>query len=78
MAGTLPDAYVAVILDTPDMCDAAVGNCESMLMGVPIVPLETTRTEWFLYSRGVDGGALEAGDVEVDIDESGVSGRPGV
>ena len=77
-AGTLRDAYVAVVLDPPGMCDAAVGDCESMLLGVPIVPLETTRTEWSSYPRGVDGGALEAGDVEVDIDESGVSGVPGV
>ena len=44
-AGTLRDAYVAVILDTPGVCDAAVGDRESMLIGAPIVPLDTTRTE---------------------------------
>ena len=44
-AGTLREAYVAVVLGTPGMCDAAVGDCESMLIGAPIVPLDTTRTE---------------------------------
>ena len=49
-------------------------------MGVPIVPLPTTRTEWSSYPRGADGGALDAGDVDVDMEDSGVSGvwRAGV
>ena len=40
------------------MCAAVVGDEESMLIGVPMVPLETTRTEWSSYPGGVDGGAL--------------------
>ena len=45
---------------------------------MPIVPLPTTRTEWSSYPRGVEGGALDAGDVDVDMDDSGVSGVSGV
>ena len=72
------DAYVAVIPDIPGMCDAAVGDCESMLIGVPIVPLDTTRTEWSAHPGGVDGEPLDAGEVDFDVDDSGVSGVPGV
>ncbi len=46
-----------------------------MLTDVLIVPL---RTEWSSCPSGVDGGALDAGDVEVDMDDSGVSGVSGV
>lgn len=42
-------AYAATV-DVVDvgagMWEAVVGDAESMLIGVPIVPLETTRTEW--------------------------------
>ena len=64
--------------DGAGMCAAVVGEAESMLIGAPIVPLETTRTEWSSYPSGVDGGTLDAGDVEVDMDDSGVSGVSGV
>ena len=37
-------------------------------MGAPTVPLPTTRTEWSSYPSGVDGGADDAGDVDVDDD----------
>ena len=37
-----------------------------------------TASEWSSYPRGVDGDTLDAGDVEVDIEDSGVSGVPGV
>ena len=49
-------------------------------MGAPTVPLPTTRTEWSSYPSGVDGGADDAGDVDVDDDivDSGVSGVSGV
>ena len=49
-------------------------------MGTPTVPLPTTRTEWSSYPSGVDGGADDAGDVDVDDDivDSGVSGVSGV
>ena len=70
-------AYATDALVVPGMCDAVVGDCESRLMGAPMVPLDTTRTEWSSYPSGVDGGALDAGDVDVDIDDSGVSGVPG-
>ena len=60
------------------VCEAVVRDCESMVMGVPIVPLDTTRTEWSSYQIGVDGDTLDAGDVDVDIEDSGVSGVPGV
>ena len=68
------DAYVAVILDTQGVCDAAVGDRESMLIGPPIVPLDTTRTEWSAHPCGVDREPLDAGVVDVDVDDSGVSG----
>ncbi len=73
-------AYATAALDdvVPGMCDAVVGDCELMVMGVPMVPLATTRTEWSSYPSGVDGDTLDAGDVEVDMDDSGVSGVPGV
>ena len=80
-AGTLrAAAYATAPLDDDvlGMCEAVVGDCESMVMGVPIVPLDTTRTEWSSYPIGVDGDTLDAGDVDVDIEDSGVSGVPGV
>ena len=60
------------------MCPTVSGNCWSICIGVPIVPLPTTRTEWSSYPRGVEGGALDAGDVDVDMEDSGVSGVSGV
>ena len=72
------DAYVAVVLGSPGICDAAVGDCESILIGAPTVPLETTRTEWSAHPGGVDGEPLDAGEVDIDVDNSGVSRVPGV
>ncbi len=72
------DDAVAAEGTGPGMCAAVVGDAWSIWIGVPIVPLPTTRTEWSSYPSGVDGGALDAGDVEVDMDDSGVSGVSGV
>ena len=74
-------AYATADADTGMWCAAAGDDdVESTLTlsGAPTVPLPTTRTEWSSYPGGVDGGALDAGDVDVDIDDSGVSGVSGV
>ena len=61
------------------MCGTAEGELdalESTCIGAE--PAPTTRTLWSSYPGGVDGGALDAGDVDVDMEDSGVSGVPGV
>ena len=63
------------------MCGMAEGELDALLstrIGAELAP--TTRTLWSSYPGGVDGGALDAGDVDVDMEDSGVSGvwRAGV
>ena len=65
------------MVEVTGTCGAAAGDV-SICMGAPRLPLPTTRTEWSSYPSGVDGGTLDAGDVEVDMDDSGVSGVSGV
>lgn len=45
--------------------------------GAPIVLVDTIRTVSSTYPGGVDGGAVLAGDVDVEYDASGVSGVSG-
>ena len=65
------DALADVV---PDIHDALAGDHGLMSIGVSIVPLATAPTEWSSSPTGVDGEAVDAGDVESDIEESGVSG----
>ena len=56
-------AYATAALDDvmpgPGMYSMVVSDCESMVMGVLIVPLDKTRTEWSSYPSGVDGNMLD-------------------
>ncbi|EIW54464.1 uncharacterized protein TRAVEDRAFT_52169 [Trametes versicolor FP-101664 SS1] len=72
-AGALANAVAPPELE-PELLVLAPGLLELILIGVPIVPEPTTRTLWSSYPSGVDGGALLAGLVLVDMLDSGVSG----
>ena len=65
-------AYATADDETGMWCAAAGDDdVESTLtlIGAPTVPLPTTRTEWSSYPSGVEGGADDAGDVDVDIED---------
>ena len=77
-SGTLRMATYAVnVLDNGVSC--AVVSYETMMIRVPIVPLETIRRGRSSYSRSIGGETFDVvGDVEVDMDDSGVLGVSGL